>query len=150
MRAILTAAMPEFTRPMNSSISFGLFPAACILVGQSIRIAIEPSLAQPHAFSHIARKAARRNSRPYDTWLALLNSAIEAIRHLLTTITLLPICQKDTGTDSRLIVVAVIQCFALAGKPLDIASQISIKWKAPVQLGGSAIVPEIDVAPHEQ
>ena len=33
MRAMLTSAVPEFTRPTNSSINFGLFPAAATTVG---------------------------------------------------------------------------------------------------------------------
>ena len=33
MRAMLTAVVPEFTRPMNSSISFGGCPAASMVVG---------------------------------------------------------------------------------------------------------------------
>lgn len=33
IRATLSASVAEFTRPMNSSIFFGLFPAAWITVG---------------------------------------------------------------------------------------------------------------------
>ena len=37
IRAMLTAEEPESTRPINSSMSFGLFPATCTLVGHSIK-----------------------------------------------------------------------------------------------------------------
>ena len=40
MWAMLTWLLPEFTRPMNSSISFGLLPAASIRVGVEIRVGI--------------------------------------------------------------------------------------------------------------
>jgi hypothetical protein len=40
MRATLTAASPEFTRPANSSICFGLLPAAAIAVGLEINFGI--------------------------------------------------------------------------------------------------------------
>src|SRR5208337_4719054 len=40
MRAMLTSVVPEFTRPMNSSISFGGLPAASIRVGFWIYVAI--------------------------------------------------------------------------------------------------------------
>jgi endonuclease III len=42
MRATLTEAVPLFTRPTNSSIRFGLLPAAWITEGASISLAIEP------------------------------------------------------------------------------------------------------------
>ena len=40
MRATLTSAVPEFTRPTNSSISFGLFPAAATTAGFRMCMAI--------------------------------------------------------------------------------------------------------------
>ena len=40
MRATLTSAVPEFTRPTNSSITFGLFPAAATTVGLAMCTAI--------------------------------------------------------------------------------------------------------------
>src|SRR5208283_3006073 len=40
MRAMLTAVVPEFTRPMNSSISFGGCPTASITVGFWIYVVI--------------------------------------------------------------------------------------------------------------
>src|SRR4051812_26048856 len=40
MRATLIFAWPEFTRPANSSIRFGLLPAALITVGCAISVGI--------------------------------------------------------------------------------------------------------------
>jgi hypothetical protein len=40
IRATLTDAWPEFTRPAYSSIRFGLFPAAWITDGASISLGI--------------------------------------------------------------------------------------------------------------
>jgi hypothetical protein len=40
MRATLTLAWPEFTRPAYSSIRLGLFPAAAITVGCGMRVGI--------------------------------------------------------------------------------------------------------------
>src|SRR6185437_12504075 len=40
MRATLTALVCEFTRPIYSSISFGLFPAAVTRAGESISVGI--------------------------------------------------------------------------------------------------------------
>src|SRR5205085_5995024 len=41
IRATLTASVREFTRPTNSSMIFGLFPAAAMTVGFSISVAME-------------------------------------------------------------------------------------------------------------
>jgi hypothetical protein len=38
MWAMLTAAVPLFTRPANSRMSFGLVPAASTTVGDSIKV----------------------------------------------------------------------------------------------------------------
>ena len=50
--AMLNASVPEFTRPMNSSINLGGWPAAWIVVGFSMRVAIMDSscfVQQPRA-----------------------------------------------------------------------------------------------------
>jgi hypothetical protein len=38
IRATLTFTSPEFTRPAYSSITFGLFPAAAMIVGDAINL----------------------------------------------------------------------------------------------------------------
>lgn len=40
MRAMLTDSVPEFTRPMNSSMVFGLFPTALTMLGVLIFVGI--------------------------------------------------------------------------------------------------------------
>jgi hypothetical protein len=41
MWATLTSAVAEFTRPIYSSISFGLFPAASTRAGLGIRVGLK-------------------------------------------------------------------------------------------------------------
>lgn len=50
IRAMLTASVPELTRPINSSIFLGLLPAASMTVGAVIRRAMGPSIPQALLF----------------------------------------------------------------------------------------------------
>src|ERR1041385_2034093 len=47
MRATLTASVREFTRPMNSSMIFGLFPAAAMTDGFSISVGMRGIIQPP-------------------------------------------------------------------------------------------------------
>jgi hypothetical protein len=57
IRATLTVACPELTRPAYSSIRLGLFPAAAITVGRSISVGMRET---SHALGREARRGPRQ------------------------------------------------------------------------------------------
>src|SRR6185436_17061966 len=56
MRATLTCAWPEFTRPANSSMRFGLVPAAATTAGAAIRRGIDVRRLKPGSALRTLRK----------------------------------------------------------------------------------------------
>ena len=57
MRATLTASCRELTRPMNSSISFGLLPAAMMRVGWSMSRGMAGVLPSTKIPRHLPRRS---------------------------------------------------------------------------------------------